>query len=59
MRTFVRLRRAIVGHEELARRLDELEARYDYQFRAVFDAIRQLMTPPDAARRRAILMPES
>jgi len=50
MRTFVRLRRALAGHEELARKLDELEARYDRQFRAVFDAIRQLMTPPSAAR---------
>jgi len=50
MRTFVRLRRALAGHEELSRKLDELEARYDRQFRAVFDAIRQLMTPPSAAR---------
>jgi hypothetical protein len=59
MRTFVRLRKSLAGHEELSRKLDALEARYDRQFRAVFDAIRQLMTPPDAARRRAILMPES
>jgi hypothetical protein len=46
MRTFVRLRRALANHEDLARKLDELESRYDKQFRAVFEAIRQLMTPP-------------
>jgi hypothetical protein len=50
MRTFVRLRQALTGHAELSRKLDELEARYDSQFRAVFDAIRQLMTPPSSAR---------
>ena len=43
MRTFVRLRQAIVSHGDLARRLDTLEAKYDKQFRVVFDAIRMLM----------------
>jgi hypothetical protein len=51
MRTFVRLRRALASHEDLARKLDELEARYDKQFRAVFEAIRQLMAPPPFERR--------
>ncbi len=46
MRTFVRLRRMLAGNAELAGRLDELEKKYDAQFRAVFDAIRQLMAPP-------------
>jgi hypothetical protein len=50
MRAFVQLRRALVGHEELARKLDALEKRYDRQFRAVFDAIRRLMTPPPSDR---------
>ena len=50
VRAFVTLRRALAGHEELARKLGELEARYDSQFRAVFDAIRQLMTPPTSDR---------
>ena len=45
MRAFVQLRRALVGHEELEKRLDALEMRYDRQFRAVFDAIRQLLAP--------------
>jgi len=51
MRAFVRLRRMLASHEDLARKLYELEKRYDAQFRAVFDAIRQLMAPPEKARR--------
>lgn len=46
MRTFVRLRTLLAAHAELARRVDELEHRYDAKFRAVFDALRELMTPP-------------
>jgi len=38
MRAFVRLREMLASHRDLARRLDELEQRYDAQFRAVFDA---------------------
>lgn len=52
MRAFVRLRQLLASNEELSQRLDELEKRYDQQFRAVFDAIRQLMTPPEPPRRR-------
>ena len=51
MRAFVRLRELIGTNRELARRLDELEKRYDAQFRGVFDAIRELMTPPEKLRR--------
>jgi L-serine deaminase len=36
------------SHEELARKLVELEMKHDRQFKSVFDAIRQLMTPPAA-----------
>ncbi len=46
MRTFVQLRRMLASNAELARQLKELESKYDRQFRVVFDAIRQLMTPP-------------
>lgn len=46
MRAFVRLRRMLASHAELAHKLDQLEKRYDHQFKIVFDAIRQLMTPP-------------
>jgi len=50
VRTFVRLRRLLAGHAALARKLDALEKRYDAQFKVVFDAIRQLMTPETRQR---------
>ncbi len=53
MRAFVRLRRMLVSHEDLARKLDALENKYDSQFKVVFEAIRELMNPP-APRRRPI-----
>jgi hypothetical protein len=45
MRTFVRLRQILSSHADLARKLDSLERKYDDQFKIVFDAIRELMTP--------------
>lgn len=47
VRAFVRLRRILTEHADLAARLDRLEQQYDEQFRIVFDAIRALMAPPD------------
>ncbi len=52
MRAFVRLRQMLAAHKELARRLDELEEKYDAQFKGVFDAIRRLMSPAAPKRRR-------
>jgi hypothetical protein len=52
MRAFVRFRRMLASHAELARKLARLEKKYDKQFAAVFDAIRQLMTPPGEERDR-------
>ena len=52
MRAFVKLREMLASHRDLARRLDEMESRYDAQFKVVFDAIRELMTPPETPRRR-------
>ncbi len=46
MRTFVKLRQWLSSNKDLAHRLDELEMKYDRQFKSVFDAIRQLMSPP-------------
>jgi hypothetical protein len=54
MRAFVRLRALIRHNEELARRLDAMEAKYDGQFKAVFDAIRELMQPPGRSSKRSI-----
>jgi hypothetical protein len=52
MRTFVRLRRLLASHADLAQKLEELEKKYDAQFRVVFDAIRALMTPRELRKRR-------
>lgn len=46
-RAFVKLREMIASNKDLAKRLDDLEQKYDSQFKIVFDAIRQLMTPPE------------
>ena len=46
-RAFVRLRRMLAGHADLARKLEALERKYDTQFKVVFDAIRELIKPPE------------
>jgi hypothetical protein len=51
VRAFVRLRQMLTSNAELARKLEALEKKYDWQFRVVFDAIRQLMSPPESKRR--------
>lgn len=52
MRAFVWMRKMLLSHEELARKVDALEQRYDSQFKVVFDAIRALMEPPKKPSRR-------
>jgi ORF6N domain len=52
-RAFVRLRQILASNARLSRRLNELENKYDRQFKVVFDAIRGLMAPP-ASKRSAI-----
>ena len=52
MRTFVRLRPLLASHVELARKLADLEKKYDAEFRVVFEAIRALMQPPEPPRKR-------
>ncbi|MDC4225257.1 MAG: hypothetical protein MPW15_13735 [Candidatus Manganitrophus sp.] len=52
MRTFVKLREMIATHKDLVQKLDQLEQKYDEQFRVVFEAIRQLMSPPENTNRK-------
>jgi hypothetical protein len=52
VKAFVRLRQMLASNVELARKLETLEKRYDAQFKAVFDAIRQLMAPPQKEKRQ-------
>ena len=54
VRAFVRLRDILATHKDLARKLQELERKYDHQFKAVFDTIRQLMAPPPIPPKRKI-----
>ena len=63
MRAFVRLRELLASNANLGRKLEQIEKKYDGQFRIVFDAIRQLMVPPSKTSRemgfRAIPKPKS
>ncbi len=52
VKAFVRLRQILASNVELARKLEILEKKYDAQFKVVFDAIRQLMTPPEKEKRQ-------
>ena|SRR5688572_6580735 len=54
VRAFVGLREALGTHSKLERRLIELERKCDRHFKVVFDAIRELMRPPEPAQRRRI-----
>ncbi|KAF0221437.1 MAG: hypothetical protein FD174_575 [Geobacteraceae bacterium] len=52
IRAFVKLREMLASHKDLARKLEELEMKYNNQFKIVFDAIRQLMTPPEPKKQK-------
>jgi len=55
MRAFVQLRKIMTSHRELARKLSELEEHlqdHDQQIEAIFDAIRQLMSPQERSKKR-------
>lgn len=57
--TFIRLRTWLMTHKEFARRIDELEKKHDAQFKVVFDAIHELMAPPEKPHRvpcRAVMI---
>ena len=58
MRAFVRLRRMLASHADLAKKVAALEKKYDAQFKVVFDALRQLMKPPESKPRRIGFRPE-
>ena len=52
MRTFTKLREMLLTHKDLQRKIEEMEKKYDHQFKIVFDAIKQLLTPPVKPRRK-------
>lgn len=59
MRAFLRLRQMVTSNTELANRLNHLEKKYDNQFKMVFDAIRQLMTPPTSKPKQIGFRPKA
>lgn len=52
MRTFTRLREMLLTHKDLQRKIEKMEKKYDYQFKIVFDAIKQLLEPPEKPKKR-------
>ena len=52
MRTFTKLRQMLLTHKDLQKKIEEMEKKYDQQFRVVFDAIRALITPPVSKRKK-------
>lgn len=52
MRVFVKLREMIASNKDLDQKLEAPEKKYDAQFKVVFDAIRQLMTPPETKKKK-------
>ncbi len=52
VKTFIRLRELLASNKELAKKIEELEKKYDVQFKIVFDAIRQLMTPLEPKKKK-------
>jgi hypothetical protein len=54
MRAFVRLRQMLASHAERGPKLAALEKKYDAQLKVVFDAIRELMVPPEQTKKRPI-----
>jgi phage regulator Rha-like protein len=57
IRTFVRLRQILATHKQLAERLSAMEKKYDGRFKVVFDALRQLLHPPEPTRRPIGFLP--
>jgi hypothetical protein len=52
MRTFAALRELLTTHKDIARKLEEMEKKYDQKFTIVFEAIRQLLVPPDPPKQK-------
>jgi hypothetical protein len=51
MRAFVKMRELAAGYDDLRRKIETMEKKYDGQFRVVFEAIKQLMAPPLAPKK--------
>ena len=52
MRTFVQMRQMLATHEDLKKKIEEMEAKYEEQFQVVFEAIRQLLAEDEKPKRK-------
>jgi len=52
MRTFTKLKEMLATHKELRQKIEEMEKKYDHQFKIVFEAIRQLIEPAQKSGKR-------
>ena len=52
VRAFVKLREMMLSHKELQKKIESMENKYDYQFKIVFDAIKQLLGPPEKPKKK-------
>ena len=52
VRAFVKLREMLIQHKDLKHKIEEMEKKYDSQFKIVFNAIKELMTPPEKPARK-------
>ncbi len=52
MRAFVGLRRLTISYKELSNKINQLEKKYDYQFKLVFDALRRVAKPAESKKRK-------
>lgn len=51
MRTFTKLREMLIAHKDLRQKIEAMEKKYDYQFKVVFDAIKELLEPPEKPKK--------
>ena len=52
MRTFTKLREMLMTHKDLKKKIEAMEEKYDYQFKIVFDAIKELLEPPIKTKKK-------
>lgn len=52
VRAFTKLQEMLTDHKELKKKVEEMEQKYDYQFKVVFDAIKKLLDPPEKSKGR-------
>ena len=51
MRAFIKLREMLITHKDLRKKIEEMEMKYDEQFKIVFTAIKKLLSPPDKTKK--------